>query len=208
MASLVDGAGSARAAPLRHRETPPGSETQEIIMNTTTTATDVQRPDQQPERRSSGARTVGIAVACAVVGAAVTAGLVLGLGGLSAAPAPSSPAAAGQGAGYSAGFTPGSGRVEVPVAPPAGVPAHHVVPTPPAPPKPPAPSGAVSTLQRELGQLDYYEGSVTGIMNSQTTQAITYLQRDAHLPQTGTMNAATEQALVQFLAHGNNQMGS
>jgi hypothetical protein len=176
-------------------------------MNTTTTATDVQRPDQRPERRNSGARTVGMAVACAVVGAAVTAGLVLGLGGLSATPAPSSPAAAGQTSGYSTGFTPAGGRSEVPAAP-AGAPAHHVVPAPPAPPKPPAPSAAVSTLQRELGQLNYYEGPVTGVMNSQTTQAITYLQRDAHLPQTGTMNAATEQAMVQFLAHGNNQMGS
>ena len=34
------------------------------------------------------------------------------------------------------------------------------------------------------------------------------LQRDAHLPQTGTMDAATQQALVTMLAHGNNQMGS
>ena len=155
---------------------------------TTTTGTDVQQPAQQPERRSSGARTVGIAVGCAVVGAAVTAGLVLGLGGLTAGAAPSSPSSADQGSGYSAGFTPSSGHVEVPSAP-AGAPAHHhVIPNPPAPPKPPAPSAAV--------------------MNSQTTHAITYLQRDAGLPQTGTMNAATEQALVQFLAHGNNQMGS
>jgi putative peptidoglycan binding protein len=169
----------------------PENRKQEIEMSTTT-ATDVQR--------NSGARTVGIAVACAVVGAAVTAGLVLGLGGSSAASAPSATPAGG----YSAGYAPVSGGTEVP----AGTPAHHVVPTPPAPPKPPAPSAAVSTLQRELGQLNYYEGPVTGIMNSQTTQAITYLQRDAGLPQTGTMNAATTQALVQFLAHGNNQMAS
>jgi hypothetical protein len=174
---------------------------------TTTTATDVQQPVQQPERRGSGARTVGIAVGCAVVGAAVTAGLVLGLGGVTAGAAPSSPASVDQGSSHSAGFTPSSGHIEVPAAH-GGTPAHHVVPNPPAPPKPPAPSAAVSTLQRELGQLDYYEGPVSGVMNSQTTQAITYLQRDAGLPQTGTMNAATEQALVQFLAHGNNQMGS
>ena len=38
--------------------------------------------------------------------------------------------------------------------------------------------------------------------------AITYLQRDANLPQTGSMNAATQQALVTMLAHGNNNMGS
>jgi hypothetical protein len=45
-------------------------------------------------------------------------------------------------------------------------------------------------------------------MNTQTEQAITYLQRDAGLPQTGTMNAATTAALAHFLATGNNQMGS
>jgi lysozyme family protein len=58
----------------------------------------------------------------------------------------------------------------------------------------------------ELGQLNYYEGADDGIMGPQTIQAITYLQRDAGLPQTGQMNAATQAALANFLAHGNNQM--
>jgi peptidoglycan hydrolase-like protein with peptidoglycan-binding domain len=40
----------------------------------------------------------------------------------------------------------------------------------------------------------------------QTTAAITYLQRDAGLPQTGVMNTATNAALMGYLAHGNNQM--
>ncbi len=40
------------------------------------------------------------------------------------------------------------------------------------------------TLQRELGELNYYEGPITG-----------------------TMNAATEAVLQHFLATGNNQMG-
>ena len=47
--------------------------------------------------------------------------------------------------------------------------APHVVPRPPeppAPPKPPQPSAAIETLQRELGQLNYYEGPVTGVMNA------------------------------------------
>ncbi len=70
------------------------------------------------------------------------------------------------------------------------------------------PSAAIETLQRELGQLNYYEGPISGTMNNQTIVAITYLQRDAHLPQNGTTNAATQQALVTMLAHGNNQMGS
>ena len=73
---------------------------------------------------------------------------------------------------------------------------------------PTAPSAAVETLQRELARLDYYEGSFTGTMNNQTVVAITYLQRDAGLPGTGTMNAATQQALATMLAQGNNQMGS
>ncbi len=78
--------------------------------------------------------------------------------------------------------------------------------TPSSPVTPVKPSAAVEKLQRELGQLNYYEGPVDGIMGPQTIQAITYLQRDAHLPQTGQMNAATEAALANFLAHGNNQM--
>jgi Putative peptidoglycan binding domain len=37
--------------------------------------------------------------------------------------------------------------------------------------------------------------------------AIKDLQRQAGLPQTGQMNATTEAALNNYLAHGNNQMG-
>ena len=62
-------------------------------------------------------------------------------------------------------------------------------------------------LQRELGQLNYYEGPVDGLMGPQTTAAIQDLQRQAGLPQTGQMNAATQAALANYLAHGNNQMG-
>ena len=61
-------------------------------------------------------------------------------------------------------------------------------------------------LQQELGQLNYYEGSVDGIMGPQTIAAIKDLQRQANLPQTGTMNAATQAALANYLANGNNQM--
>jgi peptidoglycan hydrolase-like protein with peptidoglycan-binding domain len=45
-------------------------------------------------------------------------------------------------------------------------------------------------------------------MGPQTTAAIKDLQRQAGLPQTGNMNAATQKALDNYLAHGNNQMGS
>ena len=83
---------------------------------------------------------------------------------------------------------------------------------PPPPPRPPAaapgrpPSAAVKTLQQQLGQLNYYEGPVDGIMGPQTTAAIKDLQRQAGLPQTGTMTPATQTAPARYLAHGNNQM--
>ena len=88
----------------------------------------------------------------------------------------------------------------------ASAPATPVSPSHPVTP-PVHPSAAVMTLQRELGQLNYYQGPDDGIMGPQTIAAIKYLQRDAHLPQTGVMNAATSAALANFLAHGNNQMG-
>ena len=68
------------------------------------------------------------------------------------------------------------------------------------------PSASVKKLQQELGQLNYYEGPVDGVMGPQTTAAIKDLQRQANLPQTGTMNAATQKALDNYLVHGNNQM--
>jgi Putative peptidoglycan binding domain len=79
--------------------------------------------------------------------------------------------------------------------------------TPSHPVTPVQPSAAVMQLQRELGQLNYYEGPVDGLMGPQTTAAIKDLQRQAGLPQTGQMNAATQAALANYLAHGNNQMG-
>ena len=69
------------------------------------------------------------------------------------------------------------------------------------------PSATVRLLQEQLGQLNYYEGPVNGISNPQLHQAIEYLQRDAHLPQTGVLTPATQSALNRMLATGNNQMG-
>jgi hypothetical protein len=102
-----------------------------------------------------------------------------------------------------------SGQAPAPGGTPASTsaPAQPTSPAQPTTPVTPVhPSAAVVKLQQELGQLNYYEGPVDGIMGPQTIQAITYLQRDAHLPQTGQMNAATQAALANFLAHGNNQM--
>ena len=86
----------------------------------------------------------------------------------------------------------------------SGLTRSHPAPAP-APPAVP-PSAAVKTLQQQLGQLNYYEGPVDGIMGPQTIAAIKDLQRQAGLPQTGTMNPATQAALASYLAHGNNQM--
>ena len=133
---------------------------------------------------STTGRTVLIALGSAVAGAAIVAGLAFGLGAFGSA-APTT-----------------SGATTPVVVPSSSTTHHHVTPVTPV-----APSETIIVLQRELGQLNYYEGPVTGTMNEQTVQAITYLQRDAHLPQTGTMNAATQAALQHMLVTGNNQMG-
>jgi peptidoglycan hydrolase-like protein with peptidoglycan-binding domain len=82
------------------------------------------------------------------------------------------------------------------------------------PPNPATPSHPVtpvqpsaSVMQLQLGQLNYYEGPVDGLMGPQTIAAVQDLQRQAGLPQTGQMNAATQAALANYLAHGNNQIG-
>jgi hypothetical protein len=91
-------------------------------------------------------------------------------------------------------------------APAASTPsANPAQPTTPASPAV-VPSASVKKLQQELGQLNYYEGPVDGVMGPQTTAAIQDLQGQAGLPQTGTMNAATQAALDNYLVHGNNQM--
>jgi peptidoglycan hydrolase-like protein with peptidoglycan-binding domain len=146
----------------------------------TTTSTPSSTPTPAPAPSTTG-RTVLISLGSAVAGAAIVAGLAFGLGAFGSA----TPAAA------------------TPVVEHTSSAAHHAV-TPVTPAKP---SETIVVLQRELGQLNYYEGPITGTMNEQTVQAITYLQRDAHLPQTGTMNAATQAALQHMLVTGNNQMG-
>ena len=69
-------------------------------------------------------------------------------------------------------------------------------------------SPAVKTLQTQLAQLNYYDGAITGHINTGTIHAIEYLQRAAGLPQTGSMNVATQNALASQLANGDNQMGN
>jgi len=148
----------------------------------TTTSTRKHPTTPAPAPSTTG-RTVLISLGSAVAGAAIVAGLAFGLGAFGSA-------------------TPAASTTTPTVVPSSSTAHHHVTPV-----TPPAPSETIIVLQRELGQLNYYEGPVTGTMNEQTVQAITYLQRDAHLPQTGTMNAATQAALQHMLVTGNNQMG-
>ena len=148
----------------------------------TTTSTRKHPTTPAPAPSTTG-RTVLISLGSAVAGAAIVAGLAFGLGAFGSA-------------------TPAASTTTPTVVPSSSTAHHHVTPVTPA-----APSETIIVLQRELGQLNYYEGPITGTMNEQTVQAITYLQRDAHLPQTGTMNAATQAALQHMLVTGNNQMG-
>jgi len=146
------------------------------------------RPDHQGP---SSYRIVAI-----VIGAIIAAALVvLAAVGLTHSHSASAPAAR---AAASAPAAPASAAATTPAANPAQ-------PTTPATPAV-VPSASVQKLQRELGQLNYYEGPVDGVMGPQTSAAIKDLQRQAGLPQTGAMNAATQSALDNYLIHGNNQM--
>ena len=145
---------------------------------------------QQPPRQQGGGRT-WLRIWAVVIGTAV-AGALVALAAVGLSHSHSSQAPAGMLASTS-----------VPAQP--TTPAQ---PTSPAQPTTPVhPSAAVVKLQQELGQLNYYEGPVDGVMGPQTIAAIKDLQRQAGLPQTGQMNAATQAALANYLAHGNNQMG-
>lgn len=145
--------------------------------------------------RQGGNGPSGYRIAAIVIGTVIAAALiVLAAVGLTHITSTSTPAPAAS--------------TSVPAANPAQPtsPAQNVNPAQPTTPAV-TPSASVKKLQQELGQLNYYEGPVDGLMGPQTVAAIRDLQRQAGLPQTGTMNAATQKALDNYLAHGNNQMG-
>jgi hypothetical protein len=156
----------------------------------TQTYTNQQTPHQQlPDQQGGGRSSFRIWIAA--IGAVVVAGIVALCVVLAGSHSTATPAASGTSAPTAA---PTSGSSSSPSV----TPAHPVTPVP---------SAAVETLQRQLGQLNYYEGPVDGVMGPQTIAAIKDLQRQAGLPQTGVMNTATQNALSNYLAHGNNQMG-
>ena len=165
-----------------------------MTSTSTTTPTTPVGATGAPARTSRG-RAAVVAAVGVLAGAGIATAVVLGMG--IGTPQQSTPAPA-----------PDTHAVVVAPHRAPAIPSSRVTPAPKPAPVPAAPSASVETLQRELARLDYYEGSFTGTMNNQTVAAITYLQRDAGLPQTGEMNAATQQALVTMLAQGNNQMGS
>ena len=147
----------------------------------------ISQPAARRARRPHGDGPSWYRIAAVIIGAVAAAALiVLAISGLTGGshPAPAPRATASQ------------------PASPAQPSANPAQPTTPAVP----PSAAVKTLQQQLGQLNYYEGPVDGIMGPQTIAAVKDLQRQAGLPQTGTMNPATQAALARYLAHGNNQM--
>jgi peptidoglycan hydrolase-like protein with peptidoglycan-binding domain len=145
-------------------------------------------PSTTTTRKPKGWIVATVASSCLAV-AGLAAAAVLGVRGpaeASAAPVPA-PAASGQ-------YQPST--VTPPHAPKARPTQAPVV----------VPSAAIKLLQQQLAQLNYYDGPITGVENVNTVQAIQYLQRDAHLPQTGRLDNATRAALNSMLVHGNNQM--
>ena len=161
----------------------------------TQTYTNQQTPHQQLPGQQGGGRS-SFRIWIAAIGAVLVAGIVALCVALAGSPSTATPAASGTPSSTSAPTT--SGSSSSPAVTPV-TPAHPVTPV--------EPSAAVETLQRQLGQLNYYEGPVDGVLGPQTIAAIKDLQRQAGLPQTGQMNAATQAALANYLAHGNNQMG-
>ena len=162
--------------------------------------TDQQAPRQQAPRQQGG-RPSWFRICAVVIGTAMVAAVVALALALSNSHSSQAPATTGPSTSTSAPATTGpSTSTSAPATPsnPA-TPSHPVTPV--------QPSASVMQLQRQLGQLNYYEGPVDGLMGPQTIAAVKDLQRQAGLPQTGQMNAATQAALANYLAHGNNQMG-
>jgi hypothetical protein len=161
-------------------------------------ATSQQDTRRAPRPRRGGPSWYRIAAIIIIGAVAAAALIVLAISGLTGsshpAPAPAPRATASQPASPA--------QPSANPAQPSAPAANPAQPTTPAVP----PSASVKTLQQQLGQLNYYEGPVDGIMGPQTIAAVKDLQRQAGLPQTGTMNPATQAALARYLAHGNNQM--
>jgi putative peptidoglycan binding protein len=152
-----------------------------------------ERRTEMPSTTAAGrpkAWIIATAAASCLAVAGIATAAFIGVQG----PAQASAAIPSAGSSSSGQYQPGTGG-------------HHMTPAN-TPTNPVVPSAAVKSLQQQLAQLNYYDGPITGVENANTVQAIQYLQRDAHLPQTGQLNSATRAALTSMLAHGNNQMAA
>ncbi len=148
-----------------------------------------QAPGDAPRQRGSLAALYTSIGAAGLAAVGLVTALIVGLGG-------SAPA--------NAGSSPDHQQTHSDVHP-AVVPTPTPTPTP-APVPAVAPSPTIRLLQSQLAQLNYYQGPINGLDNTQVHQAISYLQRDADLPQTGQLTQATQSALSRMLVQGNNQM--
>jgi hypothetical protein len=157
----------------------------------TNTDNPYRTPHQAPRQQGSRAALYTSIGAAGLAAVGLVTALVLGLGGTSTANASS---------------TPDHQQTHSDVRP-AVLPTPTPTPTPtPAPAPAVAPSPTIRLLQTQLAQLNYYMGPINGIDSTQVHQAISYLQRDADLPQTGQLTPATQAALSRMLVRGNNQM--
>lgn len=66
----------------------------------------------------------------------------------------------------------------------------------------------VAQLQRDLGQLNYYESPVDGVYGPQTTAAVEYFQRANGLTVDGIAGPATMAKINKQLITGDNQMNA
>jgi hypothetical protein len=53
----------------------------------------------------------------------------------------------------------------------------------------------IMSVQKELAQLGYYHGPIDGVVGSETERAVRWFQSIDHLPVTGQIDSATQQAL-------------
>ncbi|MEW6300840.1 MAG: peptidoglycan-binding domain-containing protein, partial [Thermodesulfobacteriota bacterium] len=61
----------------------------------------------------------------------------------------------------------------------------------------PRPDPAIRQVQGLLHEHGYDPGRIDGILGPQTRSALRHFQRDRLLPETGTVDAATKEALLE-----------
>jgi peptidoglycan hydrolase-like protein with peptidoglycan-binding domain len=154
-------------------------------------------------RRRPGARAFALGATIALVCAAIAWAAVAALHHDGTPTSTAGPAAAAhpsmtsQSAGSATGGSGGGSAAGSGTAPAAGTGTG-----------PSYPSGQdVLALQRDLGQLNYYESPIDGVSGPATVAAIKDFQRANGLPADGIAGPATMAKIQQQMATGDNQMG-